>query len=194
MVLHMIALSVDVTTGAVPTHWIDPRALIGEAWERCRRRRILVGAVLMASVALAGALYLGIGRSGPAGTTSGQPTGSATPVGLGLAQLPYVGVTACRGQANVTTCGRVGIAVWVSHHASEVDASLGGARVRLQPPPNTGPSASWRGFVHLPLASMGLPSSWFGTPAKTLTLRLRIRYGSVWRHGHLLVPLSPGWG
>jgi hypothetical protein len=116
---------------------------------------------------------------------------TALSLGLGLSREPYVGV-AC-SQANSTTCGRVGIAVWLARrHAIRVEATLAGAHVRMTPPKTVG--SFWVGFVRLPLRSMGLRGSWAGTPAKLLPLVLRIRYPSGWRTGTLRVQLSPGWG
>jgi hypothetical protein len=116
---------------------------------------------------------------------------TALSLGLGLSRQPYVGV-ACR-QANSTTCGRVGIAVWLGRrHAVRVEATLAGARVVMAAPKT--PSAFWVGFVRLPLRSMGVPQSWSGSPAKRLTLSLQIRYRSGWRSGALRVELRPGWG
>lgn len=115
----------------------------------------------------------------------------ALSLGLGLSREPYVGV-ACPG-ANTTSCGRVGVAVWLDRsNATRVDATLAGVHVRLAPPKTAG--SFWVGFVHLPLRRMGLPESWTGTPGKKLTLALRVRYPSGWRSGMLRVPLRPGWG
>jgi hypothetical protein len=116
---------------------------------------------------------------------------TAVSLGLGLSRDPYIGV-AC-SQGNSTTCGRVGIAVWLARRqAMRVDATLSGVRVRLSPPKTAG--NFWVGFVHLPLQAMGLRGTWYGTPGKRLTLALRIHYPSGWRTGTLHVPLSPGWG
>ena len=116
---------------------------------------------------------------------------SAFSLGLGLVREPYVGV-ACPGPNN-TTCGRVGVAVWLARpHAIRVDATLAGANVRLAPPKTVG--SYWVGFVRLPLRKMGLPASWAGVPAKRLVLRLRIRYPLGWRTGTLRLDLHSGWG
>lgn len=116
---------------------------------------------------------------------------AALSLGLGLSRDPYLGV-ACH-QANSTTCGRVGVAVWLARrHAIRIDATLAGAHVRLAPPKAVGDF--WVGFVHLPLRAMGLPASWEGTPEKLLTLGLRIRYPSGWRTGTLRLLLHAGWG
>ncbi|HZV27030.1 MAG TPA: hypothetical protein VFG00_12145, partial [Acidothermaceae bacterium] len=106
-------------------------------------------------------------------------TGSAATSPLRLAQMPYVGVSC--PEANVTTCGRVGVAVWLSRRgASEVVVSVAGVRARLGPPPRNTSSPSWRTFVHLPLARMGIPAVWDGEPYKVLTLRVLVRYGRHW--------------
>jgi hypothetical protein len=111
---------------------------------------------------------------------------------LGLARQPYIGV-ACPGADN-TSCGRVGIAVWLQTDADEIDATIRHHHVHLKPPATRSPGGFWVGFVHLPLRTMGLPASWEGTPAKTLSVRLRIRRRAVWKRGTLSVGLSPGWG
>jgi hypothetical protein len=116
---------------------------------------------------------------------------SAFSLGLGLARDPYIGV-ACH-QPNSTTCGRVGIAVWLARpHAVRVDATLAGAHARLTPPSAVG--GFWVGFVRLPLRTMGLPSSWAGAPPERLTLIVRIRYPSGWGSGTLRLYLHSGWG
>ncbi len=116
---------------------------------------------------------------------------SAFSLGLGLARDPYIGV-ACH-QPNSTTCGRVGIAIWLARrHAMRIDATLAGEHIRLTPPNAVG--AFWVGFVHLPLGKMGLPASWAGTPSEQLTLLVRIRYPSGWRTGTLRLYLHSGWG
>lgn len=111
-------------------------------------------------------------------------------LGLGLARAPYVGV-ACR-QPNSTACGRVGIAVWARPHANRIEATLAGAHTRLAPPRSAG--SFWVGFVRLPRRRLALPASWAGSPARRLTLALRIRYPDGWRSGTVRVLLSPGWG
>ena len=116
---------------------------------------------------------------------------SALSLGLGLARDPYIGV-ACH-QPNSTTCGRVGIAVWLARrHAIRVDATLTGAHVRLTPPKAVG--GFWVGFVRLPLRTMGLPASWAGDPPERLSLLIRVRYPSGWRSGTLRLDLHSGWG
>jgi hypothetical protein len=95
---------------------------------------------------------------------------------------------------NLTACDRVGIAVWLTHPASEVDATLAGIHVRLRPPRGR-TQDYWSSFVHLPLHSLGLPTWWDGAhPTKTMTLALRVHYRSGWRHGEVRVQLLPGWG
>jgi hypothetical protein len=116
---------------------------------------------------------------------------SALSLGLGLVRAPYVGVS-CPGP-NVTTCGRVGIAVWLAHPAQEVDATLGGqgARLRLL----NAPSGMWIGFVHFRRGALGIPAIWYGaSPVKRMTLHLRVRTKAGWRSGTVRIELAPGWG
>ena len=118
--------------------------------------------------------------------------------GLGLAPAkPWPGADgAILGVTcgNLTACDRVGIAVWLTHPASEVDATLEGIHIRLRPPLGR-TEDYWSGFVHLPLQSLGLPTWWDGAhPSKTLTLYLRVDYRSGWRDGKVRVQLLPGWG
>jgi hypothetical protein len=112
-------------------------------------------------------------------------------LGLGLARTPYLGV-ACH-QANSTTCGRVGIAVWLRGTPTEVEATVRHAGVRLRRERWANGETPWIGYVHLPLHAMGLPTGWTG-PAKRLLLHLRVRRGGVWRTGTVPVLLGPGWG
>ena len=112
-------------------------------------------------------------------------------LGLGLARAPYLGV-ACH-EANSTTCGRVGIAVWLRGSATAVQATVRHAGVRLQREAWANGETTWIGYVHLPLRAMGLPAGWAG-PAKRLLLHLRVRRRGVWRTGTVPVLLSPGWG
>jgi hypothetical protein len=91
---------------------------------------------------------------------------------LGLLQPPYLGI-ACPGP-NTTTCGRVGIAVWLHGPARRVDASLAGVTVRLH---DDGLAGQYRtGYATLPPGPLGLPLRWYGTkPPKWLLLRGTIR-------------------
>jgi hypothetical protein len=116
---------------------------------------------------------------------------SAVSLGLGLVRAPFVGVSCPR--PNVTTCGRVGIAVWLAHPAQEVDATLGGHRVRLRL--LNAPSGMWIGFVHFRRGALGIPAIWYGgSPVKRMTLHLRVRSSSGWRTGAVRIQLQPGWG
>jgi hypothetical protein len=114
---------------------------------------------------------------------------------LGLAQPPYVGI-ACKGVPNVTTCGRIGIAVWLKRPARRVDATLSREHVRLHSGGlgGTGPKY-WEGYVQIDPHRLGLPKYWYGTkPVKILTLHLVVRDGGGRRQGSVRVQLKPGWG
>jgi hypothetical protein len=115
---------------------------------------------------------------------------SAASLGLGLVRAPYVGVSCPR--PNSTTCGRVGIAVWLAHPATEVDATLGGRRTHLRL--LNAPSGMWGGFVRVRLAALGIPPTWFGTPVKWMTLHLRVQLRKGRRSGAVRVRLMAGWG
>jgi hypothetical protein len=113
---------------------------------------------------------------------------------LGLAQAPYVGV-ACRGP-NVTTCGRIGIAVWLKRPALGVDAELVSVNVRMHAGGLGGRGPKyWQGFVHIDRRRLGLPVHWDGaSPSKVLPLRLKIHYRNGTVRGAVRVMLHPGWG
>src|ERR1700730_15641383 len=83
------------------------------------------------------------------------------PPNLGLAQPPFLGVSC--SVANSTSCGRVGIAVWVKEGATRIAAQLAGATVRLDAPPRIRGRTYWQGFVHLNLRRLGLPGQWYGS-------------------------------
>jgi hypothetical protein len=114
---------------------------------------------------------------------------------LGLGQPPYIGVD-CRGAPNVTTCGQIGIAVWLRRPARRVDATISRVHVRLHAGGlgGTGPTY-WEGYLHIDRRRLGLPTRWYGTkPVKILTLRLVIRDARGMRKGSVRVRLRPGWG
>lgn len=114
---------------------------------------------------------------------------------LGLAQQPWMGV-ACSGQPNITTCGRVGIGVWLRHPAASVNATVAGVHVKLHPGGFGGPGPTyWEGYPHLNLHRLGLPRSWAGErPIKILKLRLTVRYPHRVATGTITVQLRAGWG
>ena len=116
---------------------------------------------------------------------------SVLSLGLGLARTPYLGV-ACH-EAKSTTCGRVGIAVWLRGAPTTVQAIVRHASVRLRHEKWANGETPWIGYVHLPLRAMGVPAGWSG-PAKRLLLHLRVRRNGGWRSGTVPVLLSPGWG
>src|SRR5438876_9941970 len=88
--------------------------------------------------------------------------GLFTALSLGLSQEPMIGV-ACPGP-NVTTCGRIGIAVWLTRPATTVSAELAGVRVRLHAGGLGGQRPKyWEGYIHLSRARLRLPVHWYGT-------------------------------
>jgi hypothetical protein len=110
---------------------------------------------------------------------------------LGFSQPPSVGVACLR--PNVTTCGRIGIAVWLAHPARSVSATVQDQSIRLTPPgPGRRHPAYWSGYTHV---SLGLPWRWFGTkPVRFVDLQLVIRYATRKATGTVRVRLRPGWG
>lgn len=113
---------------------------------------------------------------------------------LGLSRPPMIGV-ACH-QANSTSCGRVGIAVWLDHPATAVRAKLGGALIRLHAGGLGGRGPTyWEGYVHLSASTLRLPAYWYGAdPPRYLRLRLRITYPSRVATGAVRLRLNAGWG
>ena len=110
---------------------------------------------------------------------------------LGLLQPPYLGI-ACPGP-NTTTCGRVGIAVWLRGPARRADASLAGVTVRLHDDGLAG--QYWTGYATLPPGRLGLPPRWYGTkPTKWLLLRLTIRRADGTTRGAVRSFLPAGFG
>ena len=122
------------------------------------------------------------------------PAAAVAALALGLSQPPLVGV-ACPGP-NLTTCGRIGIAVWLKKPAAGVTAVLRGHRVRLHAGGLGGPGPTyWEGYAHLTRRQLRLPRQWFGTkPIRSLLLRLTIAYPSGALTGVVRLQLRPGWG
>jgi hypothetical protein len=114
---------------------------------------------------------------------------------LGLSETPMIGV-ACPRQPNITTCGRIGIAVWLKRPATAATADLAGATVRLHAGGFGGEGpAYWEGYVRLSRQRLGLPVQWYGTkPVRFLRLHLVIRYPARTARGTLRLQLRPGWG
>src|SRR5690242_12228789 len=114
---------------------------------------------------------------------------------VGLAQTPMIGV-ACRGQPNITTCGRIGVAVWLTHRATSATADLAGAHIRLHAGGFGGRGPRyWEGYVHISRQKLALPARWYGTkPVKFLRLHLVIHYPTRTARGTLRLQLRPGWG
>ena len=113
--------------------------------------------------------------------------------GLGLSRPPLIGI-ACH-QANVTACGRVGIAVWLKRPARGAVAEIAGQRVRLHAGGlgGVGPTY-WEGYAHLSQSTLQLPVAWAGEPVRFLRLRLTITYPARVASGLVRLQLRPGWG
>jgi hypothetical protein len=108
-----------------------------------------------------------------------------------LPQPPYLGIR-CHGP-NVTTCRRVGVAVWVADGTDRVVAVVDGRRIVLRRPKQAG--GYWEGLVTFPAGGLGLPPRWYGSsPSKWLRLRLTITRGARAIQRTLRVQLHPGWG
>jgi hypothetical protein len=120
--------------------------------------------------------------------------GLLTALSLGLSQEPMIGV-ACPGP-NVTTCGRIGIAVWLTRPAATVSAELAGVHVRLHAGGFGGQGPTyWEGYAHINRARLRLPVHWYGTkPVRVLRLHLAIRYPTRVATGTVRLQLRPGWG
>jgi hypothetical protein len=114
---------------------------------------------------------------------------------LGLAQRPTAGV-ACPNRPNVTTCGRVGIGVWLKRPARSVEVSIDGMSLRLHAGGfgGTGPTY-WEGYARLDLRRLGIPPVWIGArPTVFLMLHLVVRYPGRTASGRVRVQLRAGWG
>ena len=149
---------------------LDP--LIAEAKRRTGRRRLLRGSVVLAIV-------LGLGTFLTVRTQWTSP-GSHTSVGL---RNSYVGV-ACH---NGTSCGRIGIAIWLARPAESVYVTLFGRHASLRFRGVEATGRVWIGFVHVP-ASEYTPDSYGHRLG--VTVRRGAATGSIRRS----VFLSPGWG
>jgi hypothetical protein len=114
-----------------------------------------------------------------------------------LLQPPYLGVS-CR-RPNVTTCDRVGLAVWLRHPAHKITARVNGRRVTLDDP-HWGNTQDPRGPLYVgflqpagltdPGGALEVPARWEGMPARSAWVDLDV-------DGHktgMVVWLRAGWG
>jgi hypothetical protein len=103
---------------------------------------------------------------------------------------------ACPRQPNITTCGRIGIAVWLKRPAIAAIADLAGAHIRLHAGGFGGKRPTyWEGYVRRSRQQLGLPVQWYGTkPVKFLRLHLVIRYTARVAKVTVRLQLRPGWG
>jgi hypothetical protein len=103
------------------------RALLEEAWQRARRRRLgTLGTVGILVLALAGIIA-------SRGSEPRERAGVASPrpAALVLPKPPGIGV-ACPAAPNSIACDRVGIAVWLAHVPRRVNVVIAGHSVRLR--------------------------------------------------------------
>lgn len=185
--------------------------LIGEAWEhRRKRRRNLLIALWLVTVAVLGGLLVGRSGRSPAGPES-QPIGSGyvveSPSRL-FSQAPYMGVHC--PVANSIACDRVGLAINLRQPARAVVAFIDGRQLKMNRfgdviDSSTAPRKEFDGYlqpagiesrmhVHpAPGSDFWAPDARYSAPsAKVLLL---IDYGG----GRLVftrarVSLSAGWG
>jgi hypothetical protein len=179
--------------GPAPT---EPEALIKEARDRQRRRRRRVAAAIGALIAVAGIAF-GTSRGIFGGdSTTSQPGGlPVETLASLLARDPMLGVS-CPYTANVTTCGRVGVAVWLKRPALAVRATVAGTALRLHERGFGGRGPTyWEGYVRLGRKQLRLPRQWFGThPARFLRLQLTVTTHDLTGSGSRKIQLRPGWG
>lgn len=165
--------------------------LIAEARERQRRRRLLMFAV---------ALVVGCAAAyGGYRAVSGSGLDAASPAGIPLksvlaSQEPTIGI-ACP-LSNRTTCGRVGLAVWLIKPASSVTATISGTTVTLHAGGFGGQGPTyWEGYTHLASSTLNLPAYWEGSrPTRYLPVHLTIHFETRTATGSLNLFLRPGWG
>jgi hypothetical protein len=114
-----------------------------------------------------------------------------------LARPPYMGVS-CR-KPNITTCDRVGLAVWLRRPAHRVTARISGRRVDLDDPewsvPTDPRGAMYAGFLQPagltdPSGPLGVPTYYEGVPARAAWVELKVDGETT----GLVVPLQAGWG
>jgi hypothetical protein len=129
---------------------------------------------------------------------------AATPI---LAQPPHLGVS-CRGESNVITCDRVGLAVGLSAPAIALEAWIGGQPVAMGIRPDSaereGQGRYFEGHLHpAGLSSLGplhvIPDGpndyWAGGNPVCVPVRLIAHYpdGSS-AETMVQIELQPGWG
>jgi hypothetical protein len=105
-----------------------------------------------------------------------------------LARSPYLGV-ACPKPAN--SCGRIGVAVWLSASGTSIDVTLLGRNVKLSTS-HSGTGAYgyrryWTGFIHLPPAQVKPGTS-------DIRIRIRVVGGGTTVNFTRFAYLSAGWG
>ena len=170
--------------------WEAVSPLIAAARERQQRRRLVIAIALVVACAAAYGGYRAVAGSGSGATNSG-----VLPLSSVLAtQEPMIGIACPVG--NRTTCGRVGIAVWLIRPASSVTATISGTNVRLHAGGFGGQGPTyWEGYTHLASSTLNLPAYWEGSkPTRYLPVHLTINSGTGKAMGSLKLFLRPGWG
>jgi hypothetical protein len=114
-----------------------------------------------------------------------------------FSQPPYLGVS-CR-RPNVTTCDRIGVAVWLRRPARRITARVNGRRLTLDDP-NWGNTQDPRGPLYVGFLQpagltdaggpLDVPEHWEGVPARSAWLDLDIDGQKT----GLVVQLHAGWG
>ena len=163
---------------------------------------------LFASVSIAVAACGGDNGREPAAEGLTAARTAATPI---LAQPPHLGVhlgVSCRGESNVITCDRVGLAVGLSAPAIALEAWIGGTPVAMAIRPDSaereGQGRYFEGHLHpaglsspgpLHVTPDGPNDYWAGGNPVSVPVRLIAHYpdGTA---GEVTVQteLQPGWG
>jgi hypothetical protein len=162
---------------------------------------------LLASMSIALAACGGEG-GGPAAEGLTAARTPATPI---LAQPPHLGVhlgVSCRGESNVITCDRVGLAVGLSAPATALEAWIGGQPVAMAIRPDSaerdGQGMYFEGHLHpaglsspgpLHVIPDGPNDSWAGGNPVSVPVRLIAHYpdGNS-AETTVQIELQPGWG
>lgn len=169
--------------------WLGVDPLIAAARQHQRRRRLIVAVALVVACGTAYGGYRAVSGSGSGGRNAAIPLRSVL-----AAQAPMIGIACPVG--NRTTCGRVGIAVWLIKPASSVTATVSGRTVTLHAGGFGGQGPTyWEGYTRLASSTLRLPAYWEGSkPTRHLPVHLTINLKGGTATGSLNLFLRPGWG